>query len=87
MLLTCLALETLVLVMDGSGVGRACCALMIHVIYGGRALPLAWVVRQGAKGHCPESLHIELVELVRELIPEGTKVVFLGDGEFEGTSL
>ena len=87
MLLTCLALETLVLVMDGSGVGRGCCALMIHVIYRGRALPLAWVVRQCPKGHCPESLHIELVELVRELIPEGSKVVFLGDGEFDGTDL
>ncbi len=73
--------------MDGSVVGRGCCALMIHVIYKGRALPLAWVVRQCPKGHAPESLHIELVELVRELIPEGTKVVFLGDGEFDGTDL
>ena len=87
MLLTCLALETLVLVMDGSGVGRGCCALMIHVIYKGRALPLAWVVRQCPKGHAPEALHIERVELVRELIPEGSKVVFLGDGEFDGTEL
>ena len=40
-LLTHLALETVVLVMDGSGVGRGCSALMIHVIYQGRALPLA----------------------------------------------
>jgi hypothetical protein len=87
MLLQCLALETLVLVMDGSGVGRGCCALMIHVIYHGRALPLAWVVRQCPKGHAPEALHIELVELVSELIPAGTKVVFLGDGEFDGTDL
>jgi Transposase DDE domain len=86
-LLNCLALETLVLVMDGSGVGRGCCALMIHAIYKGRALPLAWVVRQCPKGHCPEALHIELVELVRELIPEGTQVVFLGDGEFDGIDL
>ena len=38
-LLTHLALETLVLVMDGSVVGRGCAALMIHVIYKGRALP------------------------------------------------
>lgn len=82
-----LALETLVLVMDGSGVGRGCCALMIHVVYKGRALPLAWVVRQCPKGHFPEALHIELVELVRELIAEGTKVVFLGDGEFDGIDL
>ncbi len=86
-LLHCLALETLVLVMDGSGVGRGCCALMIHVIYKGRALPLAWVVRQCPKGHAPEALHIELVELVRALIPAGTHVVFLGDGECDGTDL
>ncbi len=86
-LLHCLALETLVLVMDGSGVGRGCCALMIHVIYKGRALPLAWVVRQCPKGHAPEALHIELVELVNALIPAGTHVVFLGDGAFDGTDL
>ncbi|HWN10401.1 MAG TPA: IS4 family transposase [Pyrinomonadaceae bacterium] len=87
LLLQRLALETLVLVMAGSGVGRGCCALMIHAIYKGRALPLAWVVRQCPKGHAPEALHIEWVELVRELIPEGTKVVFLGDGEFDGIDL
>ena len=87
MLLHQLALETLVLVMDGSGVGRGCCALMMHVIYKGRALPLAWRVRQCPKGHFPEDLHIALVELVLELIPEGTKVVFLGDGEFDGIQL
>jgi hypothetical protein len=82
-----LALETLVLVMDGSTVGRGCCALMIHVIYKGRALPLAWQVRQVPKGHFPESFHIYLVELVKELIPDGSRVVFLGDGEFDGVNL
>jgi hypothetical protein len=87
MLLRQLALETLVLVMDVSGVGRGCCALMMHVIYKGRALPLAWRVRQSPKGHFPEDLHIALVELVSDLIPEGTKVVLLGDGEFDGTQL
>ena len=86
-LLTHLALETLVLVMDGSVVGRGCAALMIHVIYKGRALPLAWRVRQGPKGHFPEDLHIAMVELMREGIPAGAKVVFLGDGEFDGTAL
>src|SRR3989449_11020951 len=86
-LLTHVALETLVLVMDGSVVGRDCTALMIHVIYKGRALPLAWRVRQGPKGHFPEALHIALVELMRACIPAGTQVVFLGDGEFDGTAL
>jgi hypothetical protein len=86
-LLRHLALETVVLVMDGSSVGRGCTALMIHVVYKGRALPLAWRVRHAPKGHFPEELHIAVVELMREVIPEGAKVVFLGDGEFDGTAL
>jgi len=86
-LLRHLALETVVLVMDGSSVGRGCTALMIHIVYKGRALPLAWRVRQAPKGHFPEELHIAVVELMREVIPEGAKVVLLGDGEFDGTAL
>jgi len=73
--------------MDGSGVGRHCTALMIHVISKGRALPLAWRVRQGAKGHFPEELHIVLIALMDGLIPEDTKVVFLGDGACDGSKL
>jgi hypothetical protein len=45
-----LALQTLVRVMDGRGVGRGCPALMIPVVSTGRALPLAWRVRQAPKG-------------------------------------
>ena len=86
-LLAHVALETLVLVMDGSVVGRGCVALMIHVLYKGRALPLAWRVRQGPKGPFPEELHIALVALIRACLPEGTQVVLLGDGEFDGTTL
>jgi Transposase DDE domain len=86
-LLRHLALQTVVLVMDGSGVGRGCTALMIHVVYKGRALPLAWRVRQAPKGHFPEDLHIALVELISGLIPAGTQVVLLGDGEFDGARL
>src|SRR2546428_325342 len=86
-LLRHLALQTVVLVMDGSGVGRGCTALMIHVVYKGRVLPLAWRVRQAPKGHFPEDLHIAVVELMREVIPAGATVVFLGDGEFDGTAL
>lgn len=79
--------QTVVLAMDGSVVGRGCVALMIHVVYKGRALPLAWRVRQGPKGHFPEDLHIAVVQLICERIPPGTQVVFLGDGEFDGTAL
>jgi hypothetical protein len=86
-LLRHLALQTLVLVMDGSSVGRGCTALMIHVIYKGRALPLAWRVRQAPQGHFPADRHIALVELLSGLIPAGAQVVLLGDGEFDGTRL
>jgi len=86
-LLCHLALQTLVLVMDGSVVGRGCVALMVHVVYKGRALPIAWLVRQGKKGHFPEDLHIVLVKQVHKLIPPGAQVVLLGDGEFDGTTL
>jgi hypothetical protein len=87
LLLTQLAIETLVVVMDGSVVGRGCLALMLHVVYKGRALPLVWRVRQSPKGHCPVALHIAVVELMSTVLPEGAKVVFLGDGEFDGTAL
>jgi hypothetical protein len=86
-LLAHLACDTVVLVMDGSVVGRGCTALMIHVIYHGRALPLAWRVRQGPKGHFPEELHLALVDLIQTCLPEGAQVVVLGDGEFDGTAL
>src|SRR5215831_11065470 len=86
-LLAQLACQTLVLVIDGSVVGRGCMALMIHVVYKGRALPVAWLVRQGKKGHFPEAWHIALVKQVEELLPAGAQVVLLGDGEFDGTDL
>ena len=86
-LLAHLALHTLVLIMDGSVVGRGCVALMMHVVYKGRALPVAWQVRKGKKGHFPEDLHIALVKQVQPLIPPGASVVLLGDGEFDGTTL
>ena len=82
-----LALQTLVLIMDGSSVGRGCTALMIHVVYKGRALPLAWRVRQDPKGHSWQNLRYRLSRTHQRLIPAGARVVLLGDGEFDGTRL
>ena len=78
---------TLVLAIDGSEVGRGCITLMVSVLYKRRALPLAWIVVAGTKGHFPETMHVELLEQVQALIPEGAEVIFLGDGEFDGISL
>ena len=44
-------------------------------------------MRHAPKGPCPADLHIALVELLREVIPEGARVVFLGDGACDGTAL
>jgi hypothetical protein len=68
-------------------VGRGGIALRIHVVSKGRALPRAWRVREGPKGHVPEALPIALVERVRGLLPEGAPGVFLGDGACDGTRL
>jgi hypothetical protein len=85
--LACLALEQLVLVIDGSTGGRGCVALMVHVVYTGRALSLAWLGRQGNKGHVPASWHMALIKQVQTLIPAGAKVVLLGNGAFDGIAL
>ncbi len=86
-LLATLAQQPLLLVMDGSVVGRGCVALMLSVVYHGRALPLAWVVVQGQKGHFPQATHCALLAQIQPLIPPTAEVTFLGDGEFDGTDL
>ncbi len=86
-LITSLTPHPLVLVMDGSDVGRGCLTLMVSVVYQHRALPLAWIVIQGRKGHFPEASHVALLEQVHRLIPEEAEVLFLGDGEFDGLTL
>jgi transposase InsO family protein len=41
---------------------------MVSVIYKKRALPIAWIVIQGTKGHFPEETHIHLsLQLVQRL--------------------
>lgn len=86
-LLACLAQWPLVLVMDGSTVGRGCVTLMLSVVYKRRALPIAWVVIRGRKGHFPEETHVALLERVHAWVPAEALVIFLGDGEFDGTKL
>jgi len=86
-LLTSLAHRPLVLIMDGSEVGRHCLALLVSVVYQGRALPVAWIVIHGCKGHFPEDTHVALLTQVQSLLPTAAQVIFLGDGEFDGCTL
>ena len=86
-LLENLAHQPLLLAIDGSVVGRGCIALMVSVIYHGRALPLCWAVIKGKKGHFPQAMHCALLSQIQPLIPSGAEVIVVGDGEFDGTDL
>jgi hypothetical protein len=81
------AIRPLVLVIDGSAVARGCVTLMVSVLYGGRALPIAWLVIAGAKGHFPAETHVILLREVKTRMPTGATVVLLGDGEFDSPEL
>lgn len=83
-LLASLAHVPLVLVIDGSQVGRGCMCLMVSLVYQGRTLPIGWLVFAGNKGHCSEARHLELLQAVKKVVPRGAEVVILGDGEFDG---
>jgi hypothetical protein len=81
------AIRPLVLVMDGSVVARGCVTLMVSVLYGNRALPLAWLVIEGAKGHFPAETHVALLREVQTYLPGGATIILLGDGEFDSPEL
>ena len=83
-LLMSLCHDTLTFAIDGSVVGRGCMTLMVSVIYEQRALPLVWTVAKRKKGHFPVKVHIDLLQEAKRLVPEGVRVVLLGDGEFDG---
>jgi len=80
-------LRPLTFVMDGSEVAQGCLALVISVLYGRRALPIAWVVVKGQKGHFPAEAHVRLLRQVADLLPLETRATFLGDGEFDSMEL
>ena len=86
-ILEALSSAPLVLVMDGSQAGRNCMVLMVGVLYKKRALPIAWVVYRGKKGHTTAARHIQVLEKVQALIPEGKEVVLLGDAEYDTTEM
>jgi hypothetical protein len=80
-------IRPLVFVMDGSEVGHHCITLMVSLIYQKRALPIAWMVVEGSKGHLPEATHLKLLGQLKTLLPTACPAIFLGDGEFDGIDL
>jgi hypothetical protein len=86
-LLKTLATQPIQLVMDGSVAGRGCLALMLSVVYHGRALPLCWVLVSAPKGQFPEATDRALLAQVQAIMPAQAQVTLLGDGEFDGIDL
>ena len=86
-ILEALAHLPLVLVMDGSQAGRGCMVLMVGVLYQKRALPIAWLVYKGKKGHASAERHIQALEKVLPLLPKESQVVLLGDAEYDTTEM
>lgn len=79
--------RTYTIAIDGSEIGRGCLCLMATLIYQKRAIPLAWVVVQGNKGHFPATTHCELLAQVQARLPQDASVVVVGDGEFDSIAL
>lgn len=77
----------IVLVMDGSQAGRGCMVLMVGVVYQKRALPIAWLVYKGKKGHASGERHIQALKKVLPLLSADSEVVLLGDAEYDTTEM
>ena len=72
------------LIFDGSVMGKDSACLMASITYKNRAIPIAWLVVEGRKGHFTEAYHIELLEIVKSIFPESKNITVIGDGEFDG---
>lgn len=79
--------KELVFIIDGTQSAGNCITLMLSVLWRGYAIPVIWLVKEGEKGHFSEEKHMELLEAVKEIIPENTRNILLGDGEFDGKKL
>lgn len=77
----------IVFVIDGSQTGSANTTLMLSVLCKGFAIPVAWIVKKGEKGHFPEEMHTDLLKMAAQICPIGCRIVLLGDGEFDGQGL
>ena len=84
-LLCSIQTKYIAVVFDGSVVGNGCITLVAGLVYRNRSLPICWLVKKGGKGHMEEKLHIELWQQLLSIVPPDKTIIFLGDGEFDGS--
>jgi hypothetical protein len=77
----------LIFIVDGSQTGNNFVTLMVSVICKGYAIPIVWLMKAGEKGHFSEEMHLDLAKYLHQLVPNRGRIVFLGDGEFDGQKL
>lgn len=75
------------LILDCSKVGFRYRILTVSLAYKKRALPLAWSVHRGRKGHVGYKKQLELLKYIATLLPENPDVTVLGDAGFESVHL
>ena len=83
--------EAIKLVIDGSKMGKSHMALMVSIIYRGRGIPIAWLVKKKPKGHFSSEVHVQLMmqihKIMTPLVPSTKHIIVLGDGEFDSINL
>ena len=78
--------QTVVLSLDQTDLGNRFAVLMLGVVVGDRALPLAWVVEAGPANLGFDHPHT-LLERVRDWLPAGTDVLLLADRFYPSVEL
>lgn len=73
---------TVRLLVDGTKVGNGHQLLMVSVAYRRRSIPVAWTWVKGSRGHSSARKQLALLSHVRSLLPDGAKVLLVGDSEF-----
>jgi len=75
------------LLLDTMPVHHRAQVVIVSLAFRHRALPLAWTWVRHGKGHSSAFKQQALLARVRRWIPEGTRVLVVGDSEFGGVSL
>ncbi len=83
-LLPILINERVQIILDGSVMGRDSACLMASLVYKNRSIPLVWLMAEGRKGHFCEDYHIELLGMLKSILPDNIEITLIGDGEFNG---
>lgn len=72
---------------DTTELGSTHRAVVMSLSYQQRAIPLIWQVIEGAQGHSPEQVQLELVRRFARHFHFEQPVIFLGDSEFVGVAM